>query len=123
MSVVGLWSGKNYLKHAVAGVATVNKPNTDDGSGSLFFSTHSVTHNLGYEPLVRCAFDGNNDGTIYPAIDQRGNAGSVANLAGLPFAVFVDDITTTDVTFRAEWGSSLAGTFPLYYKIYIDPTL
>lgn len=121
MSIVGLWSGKNYLKHANMGTVSMSKPGIL--AGALYTSTYVVVHNLGYEPLVRAAFDGDNDGTIYPAVDQRGNAGAQAAIFGAPFGLFIDDITTTTVTFRAEWGTALAGTFPLYYRIYIDPTL
>lgn len=121
MSIVGLWSGKNYLKHAVAQPGTMNRPGTADGAGA-YFSTTSVSHNLGYVPLVRLAYDPDGDGTIYPAIGQKG-ASSVSS-PGVSFDCFVDDITATAVSIRAEhFGSALAGTFTYYIRIYVDPTL
>lgn len=126
MAVVGIWSGKNYLKHALAAPATMSKPSSADGFGA-FTSTSVIAHNLGYEPLVRGYYDPNSDSTIYPLIGQYlGGAGLTSEsplLTVAPFAFFVDDVTTTTVTFRTYSSGSIAGTFTYYYRIYIDPTL
>jgi hypothetical protein len=127
MSVIGLWSGKNYLKHAVMTPDAMGKPNTSDG-GLGFFTTKIVLHNLGYRPLVRAYYDPNSNGSIFPMMEQfsgvTAGASSESPLdAVVPFYFFVDDVATTSVTFRTYGGSSLSGTFPFYYRIYIDPTL
>lgn len=133
MAVVGIWSGKNYLKHAVAGSDTMGKPDTSDG-GLGFFSTKTVVHNLGYIPLVRAYYDPDNDGKIFPTIGQFSGSGVGLSTTSpffgvpafadvVPFCFFVDEVTTTTVVLRTYSTGSLSGTFPFYYRIYIDPTL
>lgn len=126
MSTVGLWSGKNYLKHAFATSTTMDKPSTSDGTN--FFSTKTITHNLGYRPLVRAYYDPSANGAILPMIGQKDTV-SYSPLSPFlgsgvaPFWFFIDDITTTTVVFRTLHTSSLAGTFTFYYRIYIDPEI
>jgi hypothetical protein len=127
MSVVGLWSGKNYLKHAFVGTETMNKPNTSDG-GIGFFSTKVVVHNLGYVPLVKAFYDPDSSGALFPTIGQFSGATAGANWSSplrfvAPFMLFTDEITATQVTFRTYGEISLGGTFSFYYRIYVDPTL
>lgn len=127
MSVVGLWSGKNYLRHAIMTTDVMNKPNTSDG-GIGFFSTKTISHNLGYRPLVRAYYDPNGNGGIFPMMEQFNGASAGASSESplntvAPFYFFVDDISTTDVVFRTYGGSSLGGTFSFYYRVYRDPTL
>lgn len=131
MSVVGLWSGKNYLKHAFVDTTTMSKPDTTDG-GLGFFSLKTIVHNLGYRPLVRAYYDPNSDGSIFPMVGQFSGAGAGLSSDSpfdtrippiVPFSFFIDDVTTTTVVFRTYGTSSLSGTFSFYYRIYIDPTL
>lgn len=124
MSIVGIWSGKNVLKHAFIDTDTMNKPNTSDG-GLGFFSTKTITHNLGYRPIVRIHYDPDSNGSVLPAIGQgRVNVNSTSPLdAVAPFWLYVDDITTSIITLRTYNSSSLAGTFTFYYRIYRDPTV
>src|SRR6185436_11946489 len=113
---------KNILKHAMSGSDTMSKPSTNDGFLG-FFSTKTITHNLGYRPLVRIYYDPDSDGSIYPANGQ-GRVASTTNQSPLqtvvPFWLYVDDITTTTVVLRTYKTSSLGGTFTFYYRIYKD---
>lgn len=126
MSIVGLWSGKNYLKHAVEEPLTMDKPSSADGFGN-FFSSILVSHNLGYLPLTKGYYDPNNNGTIYPLVGQFAGVDGVSSDSPLidvvPFSFFVYEVTTTTVTFRTFSTSSIAGTFPIYIRVYIDPSL
>jgi hypothetical protein len=124
MSVVGLWSGKNYLKYAVSNPDTMSKPGTTDGLLG-YFSTKTILHNLGYRPLVRVHYDPNSNGGIFPANGQgRQDTTNTSPLASVvPFWLYVDDVDTTTITLRTYSSSPLAGTFTFYYRIYIDPTL
>lgn len=129
MSVVGIWSGKNVLKHAFSDSDTMDKPNTL--SGLSYFSTKTILHDLGYVPLVRVYYDPDNDGKIFPCIGERSETsdsplagpGAVLGSGVAPFWLYVDDVTTTAFTLRTLWSSSLGGTFPFYYRVYRDPTL
>ncbi len=129
MSVVGIWSGKNVLKHAFINSTTMNKPDTSDG-GLGFFSTKTIVHDFGYKPLVRAYYDPNSDGSIFPTVGQFGGVSGgltsdspldIRIIPVVPFSFFIDDVTTTTVVFRTYGGSSLGGTFPFYYRIYRDP--
>lgn len=131
MSIVGIWSGKNVLKHAFIDSDTMNKPDTSDG-GLGYFSTKTIVHDLGYRPLVRAYYDPDNDGTIYPTVGQfNGASGGLSSTSPLdsrapplvPFSFFVDDVTTTTVVFRTYDDSANVGTFTFYYRIYIDPEI
>ncbi len=131
MSVIGIWSGKNVLKHAFMASDTMNKPNTTDG-GLGFFSSKTIVHDLGYVPLVRAYYDPNANGSVFPSVGQfSGTLGGLSvdspinarSPALVPFSFFIDEVTTTSVVFRTYHTSGLAGTFPFYYRIYIDPTL
>lgn len=128
---IGIWSGKNVLKHAFIEPDTMEKPNTTDG-GLGFFSTKTITHNLGYKPLVRAYYDPDSNGSIFPTVGQfNGASGGLSSDSPfdvrvpsvVPFSFFVDDVTTTTVIFRTYGGSSLGGTFPFYYRIYRDPEI
>jgi len=124
MSTVGIWSGKNVLKHALSDSDTMDKPNTSDGFLG-YFSTKVITHNLGYVPLVRVSYDPDSDGSIFPANGQ-GRVESTSNRSPLqtvaPFWFYVDDVTTTTFTLRTYKTSQLSGTFPFYYRVYKDPS-
>lgn len=124
MSTVGLWSGKNVLKHAYMDSGTMNKPSTSDG-GLGFFSTATIDHNLGYRPLVKIHYDPDSNGKIFPTNGQgRVQISNNSPLSAIvPFWLYVDDITTTNITLRTYSSGSLGGTFNYYYRIYIDPTL
>jgi len=130
MSIIGIWSEKNNLKHYEMATATMTRPNTADGFGG-FFSTSTVVHDLGYIPLVRAYFDPLGDGTIYPSIGQYiattgADSSSPLFTAGsvvAPFMFFASNITTTTVTFTVYGFSGSAATFDYYYRIYLDPTL
>lgn len=122
---VGIWSGKNVLKHAFIDSDTMNKPDTNDGFLG-YFSTKTITHNLGYRPLVRVYYDPNANGTLFPTNGQ-GRADTAVKTpplsAVVPFCLYVDDITTTTITLRTYNFTQLAGTFTFYYRIYRDPTV
>lgn len=126
MSIVGIWSGKNVLKHALSGPTTMDKPNISDG-GLGFYSTKTITHNLGYRPLVRAYYDPDSNGTLYPLIGQFAGASSgpsttsPLDLTVVPFWLFVQDVTTTTVEFRTYDTASNVGSFSFYYRIYRDP--
>lgn len=124
MSVVGIWSGKNVLKQAFIDSDTMDKPNTSDGALG-FFSSKVIDHNLGYRPLVRVHYDPNGDGSIFPANGQGQAVTSNTSplSAVVPFWLYVDDVTTTNITLRTFNSSSLGGTFTFYYRIYRDPTV
>jgi hypothetical protein len=113
-------SRKNYLKQFMQGSVAMNKPNTL--AAGTYSSSHTITHNLGYRPLVRAWYDPENLGTIFPVNSQRGELYSpIYALGTVDFVFFIDEITTTTVTFRAEDNASHSSTFTMYYKIYIDP--
>ena len=110
-------SDKNYLKLAAFQPATMNKPSTPNAYFN-YESSLTITHNLGYIPLVRAYYDYNNAGTIYPCTGQAGVRTAFG--PSLDYWFYIDEITTTTVTFKAEDVSSRSGTFTIYYKIYYD---
>lgn len=126
MSIVGIWSDKNNLKHYIQDTASMNRPNTADGFGN-FFSTSTIVHNLGYRPLIRVYYDPLGTGTYYPLIGQYVSASGVGSNSPLvsvaPFILFADTVTETSIGLVAWDTGSNAGTFDYYYRVYIDPTL
>lgn len=115
-------SRRNYLKQFEQGSAEMEKPDTL--ISGLYQSTYTITHNLGYRPLVRAWYDPDGSGTIYPLNGQNNELYSELYATGeVPFMFFVDEITDTYVTFMAEDEASNTGTFTFYYKIYLDPTV
>jgi hypothetical protein len=94
----------------------MDKPATP--SGFNYVSSLTITHNLGYVPLVRAFYDPDSIGTIYPVNGQSGT--QTAGPTSLPFWFYIDDITSTQVIFKCEGFSLLSGTFPIYYRIYLD---
>lgn len=131
MSLANFDSRKNYLKQYDAQWVRMDKPNLTDSYLSKYYSTYTVTHNLGYLPLVRAWYDPDNSGSRFPLNGQQ--YADVSNFYSVPglgnfadFQFFVSEITETTVTFRAERytaDGTLSGTFPFFYKIYADPSL
>lgn len=127
MSNIYFDSRRNYLKQAESGSGSANRPATLDATFSEYYTEFTVTHNLGYRPLVRAWYDPDNNGTIFPSNGQKFIASSDLYFNGdVDFMFYAVDITDTAVTFRAARESALGaltGTFTYYYKIYIDPSV
>lgn len=119
-------SRSNYLKQYLQGSFQMNKPATADPNWDVYYSTYTLTHDLGYKPLVRAWYDYTNDGTYFPMHGQPGDAYSALYFFHTPITLMTFSITNTEVVFRADIGTAdggpLSGTFPVYYKIYLDPT-
>jgi len=119
-------SRKNYLKQILSGWQTMDKPNLTDALMAKRFSEYTVTHNLGYRPIVRAWYDPNGTGQRFPLNGQRTADISQFYLVIVPFQFYARDITTTSVTFRADnytVDGSFTGTFRFFYSIYADPSL
>jgi len=109
-------TNKNYMKHALRGETTMDKPDTL--SGGFYTSSKTISHSLGYRPLVRAYFDIDSDGTWYPPNGQRDT--QTTGATSMPFWFFVDSITTSAFTLRAESFSEESGTMPVHYIVYRD---
>jgi len=119
LSNVNFTSSKNYLKQLVAASETMAKPATLDGTSGVYYTTKTITHNLGYVPLVRAWYDKDGNDTLYPTNGQYG--GQTSGDFTWAYYFFIDSITTTAVTFRAEANIlPTAGNFTFYYRIYYD---
>lgn len=110
-------SDKNYMKLASFEPDTMDRPNTLNALFN-YESSKTITHNLGYIPLVRAYYDHNDAGTIMPVTGQSGL--QTAFGPSLDYWFYIDEITTTTVTFKAEDLDLSSGTFTFYYKIYRD---
>lgn len=119
-------SRKNYLKVFMKDGPTIDRPATLDGTFNEYYTTYTVDHDLGYRPLVRAWYDPDGSGMKFPMNGQKFFAASEFYFQqDVEFMFYVDDITTTSVTFRAARESgdgALTGTFQFWYKIYLDPT-
>lgn len=111
-------SNKNYMKHALVGQVEMNKPATLNGTTFNYETEYVITHNLGMIPLVRAWYDQHSDGTIMAVNGQYGIQTGFGPT--IDFWFYVDEITTTTVTLKAEDIASNSGTFIAYYKIYLD---
>lgn len=120
-------SRKNYLKAFMADSSTIARPATLDGTFNEYYTTETITHNLGYRPLVRAWYDPDGSGLKFPMNGQKFFAASELYFQGdVDFMFYVDDITATTVTFRAARESgdgALSGNFTYWYKIYLDPSI
>lgn len=127
MSNAAFDSRRNYLKQFLQGSATINKPQTHDATFSEYYTETTITHDLGYVPLVRAWYDPDGSGMLFPANGQKFIAASVFYFEGdVPFMFYAVDITTTAVTFRAaveDFAGAMGGTFTFHYKVYIDPAV
>lgn len=115
----------NYLKQFDTATITIDRPATLENTNFFeYYTEHTVSHNLGYRPLVRCWYEPDNDGVIYPENGQQGFNQSLLYLANeVEFMFYVHEVTTTDVTFRAardQADGAMSGTFTAHYKIYLD---
>lgn len=126
MSNIQFDSAKNYLKQYLQDSIAIDKPATADPNWDVYYSTVTLTHDLGYKPLVRAWYDYENNGTYFPMHGQAGDAYSALYFFHTPVTCFIYEITDTTVTFRTEIatvdGGPLSGSFPIYYKVYLDPT-
>lgn len=122
MSGIAFDSRKNYLKIAdPEGVKKIVTPKPSTADFLTFFSTVTINHNLGYRPMVRAWFSPGNNDTWYPMDGEYDSFTDIMGVAGMN--LYVQEITTTTVTFRAQALSSMAGqNYTLAYKIYLDPT-
>ena len=115
--MITLTSQKNYMKHFAFESASMAKPATLNADFN-YESSFVVTHNLGYIPLVRAYYDQNASGVILPCTGQQGVQTAFGPTVNFWF--WVDNITTTTVTFKCEDFFSHSGVFTFYYKIYYD---
>lgn len=110
-------SKKNYLKHSVSEEDIIDKPVTLNANFN-YEGSKTITHDLGYIPLVRAWYDPNDNGTIHP---MNGQSGVRTDGFGLTdFWFYIDEITETTITFKTESVDQLSGTCPFWYKIYLD---
>lgn len=117
-------SRKNYLKVFMQDERVINKPAILDSTFGEYYTEETITHNLGYRPLVRAWYEYN--GTKWPMNGQKFYGNSQLYFYGdVPFMFYADDINETTVKFRAARQSgdgALTGTFTYWYKIYLDPS-
>lgn len=109
---------KNYLKrHPSSGSANVDAP-TSTAAWSNYVSTYTVTHNLGYVPMVRVYYEPNADGKVYPATGRR----LAASGPGINYndIICLWEVSSTTLTIYLESASSETGTRPVYWVIYFD---
>lgn len=111
-------SNKNYLKLRDVKAEIMSKPNVLNPVTFNYEGTFTVFHNLGYIPLVRAWYNYNNTDVIMPTNGQAGVRTGFGPTVDYWF--YIDDITTSSVTFKSEDFSSRSGTFTFYYKIYYD---
>lgn len=117
-------SKRNYLKRDPSSGSTnmaapVTPAYTLEG---LFVTNFTVTHNLGFVPLVRVAYEPFADGIIWPPMGSRlgGFAVNPTNTAAKGPGLIVWPTSTTlqlQLFFNAN---TLIGTFPTYFTIYKD---
>lgn len=119
-------SRNNYLKIFMQGSGTLARPATLDAGNAEYYSEVTITHNLGYIPLVRAWYEPAGDGMKYAMNGQKRIAASEIYIQDdVEFMFYADSITDTTVTFRAARESgdgALTDTFTYWYKIYIDPS-
>lgn len=121
--IADLDSRRNYLKQLLSGWVEMARPATT--SGSKYYTDYTVTHNLGYRPLVRAWYDPTGGGMRVPM-----NGAWFADISQfypsvVDFQFYVYEITTTTVTFRADSytaDGALSGNFRFFYKLYADPS-
>lgn len=116
-------SRKNYLKIGFQDAVPLERPRTLDSTYGAYVTEYTVTHNLGYRPLVRAWYDAASDGEIFNLNGQKFGGWSSIYPFQVDFKLYVDEITTTTVRFRADRDQpdgALSDNFILYYKIYLD---
>lgn len=112
-------SQKNYLKRQpISGNVDMPAPTTT-AAWFNYSSNLTITHNLGYVPLVRVYYEPDaSNGKVYPATGRR--------LAGIgPGLNFGDvlcfyEVNETILRFYLESTSAKTGTRKVYYIIYLD---
>lgn len=120
MTDISLYGAKNILKESsLSGSASVAAPSTFIPAEALYRSSVTITHNLGYIPLVRIHFEADaSDGKVYPAGGRR----LAATYPGLPAnSVYcLWELSTTTLTIFLESATTKTGTRTVYYDIYKD---
>jgi hypothetical protein len=116
-------SNRNYMKRdASSGSSTMAAPTTSAYGGYIYITNKTITHNLGFIPVLRAYYEPFGDGVIWPAMGQRLSQ-SVVN--PLNTAVTGPGLicwpTTTTLTLQLFYGTNhLTGPFPVYWVIYKD---
>lgn len=106
-----------------SGSTSIDAPSTPFSVN--YVTRHTVTHNLGYNPLFRVYYEPFGDGTIWPClgsrIGQEANNPKNTSQTG-PYCIAW--VNTTTLTIEIGYGSNtLTGTYPIYWVIYKDYSL
>lgn len=107
---------KNYLKRSpLSGHTTITGPNVATG-WATFESSQTITHGLGYVPLVRVYYDPFNNGKLFTPVGDR-------LVGGQPYSNNIGCIVrvnTTNLIIYLSASSSVGGSVPIYWVIYLQ---
>jgi hypothetical protein len=125
MNPIFFTSQRNYMKRdPSSGSTPLAGPSTPAYSGYLYETNYTVTHNLGFIPLVRTYYEPFGDGVIWPGYmgtrlttDVPNPRNTSANGPGM-----IAWPTTTTLQIQLFYfNNSLAGnSYPVYWVIYKD---
>lgn len=115
-------SEKNYLKrHPSSGNMTVVAPSTLNGSTFMYEKVVTITHNLGYVPMVRVYYEPYTDGAVWPSTGSR-VSGAGPGLSPGDIMCFWE-VSSTVLTISLESDSVYpvkTGSREVYWVIYWD---
>lgn len=126
MSTTFFTSQRNSMKRdPSSGSSNMAAPVTSAYSGYLFTTTKVISHNLGYPPTFRIAYEPFGDGIIWPMLTNRfqqtaqNPLNPVVNGPGV--TAWIDSTAPYNLNIQLFYkDATLTGTYPVYYVIYQD---
>jgi len=110
-------TNKNYLKRdSNTGTHLLAAPSTL--VGTIYRSDYTITHDLGYIPVVRVYFESDANSDIFPACGSTVGGSAVGISYGKTLCTY--ELTTTTLRVILHAANTQTGSRNIYWVIYKD---